>query len=145
MKTFEAATEVNASPSQVIDLLTDPTAARTWSPVDFEIDAADARLETGTQMEVGGQIIGRRVSFDLSIEEASRHRLMLTASGPLRISARYDAEQAETGTHLRASVSVDSAGGIRGRIVSSAAEALLAGGALHLALDRIARTAAAPA
>jgi hypothetical protein len=146
MRTYQASTEIDARPSAVIDVLTDPEAARSWSPVDFEIEANEhARLRSGTRMEVGGRVAGREVRFDLAVHEASRTHLSLTASGPFEMRARYDAREIETGTVLRASVSVASSGGIRGRLVSSAAEALLSAGALERAMERIARSAAVAA
>jgi hypothetical protein len=144
MKTYEASTEIEARPSAVIELLTDPATCAEWSPVDFEVDDPSSRLEPGTQLAVGGRVAGQRVSFDLSVIDAGRRHLELTASGPFDVSARYEAREATAGTELTASVSVTGRG-IRGRIVSSAAEALLAGGALEHALDRIARTATAAA
>jgi hypothetical protein len=145
VRTFQASRQIEAAPSQIIELLTDPAAASTWSPVEFELDdGAAGRLQTGTHMEVGGRVAGRRVSFDLSILEASRRHLNLKASGPFDVTACYEAQEAERGTELRASVSVASRGGIRGRLVSTAAEALLAAGALEQTLERIARSAAAP-
>ncbi len=144
MKIFRARAEINARPSAVIDLLTDPEICALWSPVDFEVDDDVARLETGTQLEVGGRVAGQRVCFDLSILEASRRAFELTASGPFEVNARYEAREGRDGTELLAFVSVTGRG-IRGRLASSAAEAMLAGGALKHALERIARTASAPA
>ncbi len=144
MKIFRARTEINARPSAVIDLLTDPEICAQWSPIDFEVDNAVARLDAGTQMEVGGRVAGQRVSFDLSILEASRRAFELTASGPFELNARYEAREGSNGTELIAFVSVTGRG-VRGRLASSAAEAMLAGGALKHALERIADTAAATA
>lgn len=139
MRTFEAHAEIPAEPSRVIGALTDPDSCRRFSPVDFEIEQLDARrLESGTRARVGGRVGGRRVSFDLSVLEATDNRLTLTALGPCEVRARYEAERAAGGTEVTASVSVASRGGLRGRLVSSAAEALLAGGILRRTLDRMA-------
>jgi hypothetical protein len=139
MRTFEAHAEIPAEPSRVIGALTDPDNCRRFSPVDFEIEQLDARrLESGTRARIGGRVAGRRVSFDLSVLEATDSRLTLTAQGPCEVRARYEAERAAGGTEVTASVCVASMGGLRGRLVSSAAEALLAGGILRRTLDRMA-------
>jgi hypothetical protein len=145
MKTYEARTAIPAEPARVIALLTDPAACRRWSPVDFEIEELNApRLRVGTRARIGGRVAGRPVRFDLSVLEASDRHLELAALGPCEFRARYDAEREQDGTGLTASVSVASRGGLRSRLVSAAAEALLAGGILGRTLDRSA-AAAAPA
>lgn len=145
MKTFEARAAIPTEPSKVMELLTDPSACRRWSPVDFEVEHLDApRLSEGTQARVCGRVGGRAVCFDVSVLEAQEGRLSLTASGPFDVRASYEAEGDCRGTDLRARVSVESRrGGLRGRLVSSVAEAFLARGALQQALPRMAETATA--
>jgi hypothetical protein len=48
-------------------------------------------------------------------------------------------------TELRAAISVGGGGGLAGRLMSRAADALLAGGVLDSTISRIAREAEAPA
>jgi hypothetical protein len=79
-----------------------------------------------------------RVRFDLSVLEASDRHLALSALGPCEVRACYETERAPGGTEVTASVSIGSRGGIRSRIVSAAAEALLAGGVLGRTLERMA-------
>jgi hypothetical protein len=139
VKKFEARASIPTDPSRVIELLTDPGACRSWSPVDFEVEELDGtRLRSGTRARIAGRVAGRRVSFDLSVLEASDRHLTLAALGPCEVHARYEAERAPEGTDVRASVSVDGGGGLRGRLVSTAAELLLAGGILGRALERLA-------
>jgi hypothetical protein len=138
MRTFEARTAVPADPARVISLLTDPFACSRWSPVPFELEELDeAPLRSGSRARIGGRLAGRRVSFDLSVLEASDRRLSLRAIGPCEVQARYETEPAIDGTEVQASVSVASCGGIRSRLVSAAAEALLAGGLLARTLERL--------
>jgi hypothetical protein len=146
VKTFEARAAIPTDPSTVMELLTDPSACRRWSPVEFELDELEApRLCEGSQARVCGRVAGRAVCFDVSVLEARGGRFSLTASGPFDVEAHYEAEGDCAGTDLRARVTVASRGGLRGRVVSSLAEAVLAGGALQQALKRMAETAAAAA
>jgi hypothetical protein len=57
------------------------------------------------------------------------------------MDVNYDAVLADEGTEVMASVVVRSAGGLLGRLLSSATEALLAGGALNIAVQGVAREA----
>jgi Polyketide cyclase / dehydrase and lipid transport len=139
VKTFEARAAIPVEPSRVIGVLTDPAACRRWAPVDFEIEDLDEpRLRSGTSARIGGRVAGRPVRFDLSVLEASDRHLALSALGPCEVRARYETERAPGGTEVRASLSIGSRGGLRSRIVSAAAEALLAGGILGRTLDRMA-------
>jgi hypothetical protein len=85
------------------------------------------------------------VAFDVHIEQADERRLALRASGPFHIAARYEAVPRGGRTELRAAVSVDGGAGFVGRLMSRAADALLAGGVLDSTVSRIAREAEAPA
>jgi polyketide cyclase/dehydrase/lipid transport protein len=146
VKTFEASAAIPTDPTTVMELLTDPSACRLWAPVDFELEHLDGqRLLAGSQARVCGRVGGRAVCFDVSVVEAREGRLSISASGPFDVEAFYEAEGDCAGTELRARVSVASRGGVRGRLVSSVAEAFLARGALQHALKRMAETAAATA
>jgi hypothetical protein len=81
-----------------------------------------------------------RVDFEVEVQAADLERLELVAKGPIGIDVRYDLAPADDGAEVRASVSV-SGGGLRGRVIAKATEALLAGGALQGAAGRIARAA----
>ena len=147
MGTWQTRTCVETRPERVLELLTDPEACERWSPVAFDVDGVDAeRLAPGDRVRLGGRIAGRSVGFDVHILEADDHRLELEASGPIHIAAEYEARPGGCGgrTELRASVSVKSQGGLAGRLLSGAAEAMLRAGALDAALSRIADEAALP-
>jgi hypothetical protein len=55
------------------------------------------------------------------------------------MDVRYDAAALGEMTEVKASVAVRSAGGLMGRLISSATDALLAGGALNIAVQSVAR------
>lgn len=144
MRTWTANRHVAAAPEVVLDAICDPESCRRWSPVPFDLDgAAEARLLPGSRVRVSGQLIGRRVGFEVEVHEAGDGRLALSAHGPVALDVAYEARPAGDGSDVRASVSVRSGGGLFGRLAEQAAAALLEAGALGHAVDRIARTAAA--
>jgi hypothetical protein len=142
MGTWTTRTSVETDPERVLELLTDPAACERWSPVPFELEGLEERrLAAGAKLRLGGRIAGRSVGFDVHIPEAAAQRLQLEASGPFQIAAEYEARPGGAGgTELHASVSV-SGGGLKGRLMSRAAEALLRAGALDATLARIASEA----
>jgi hypothetical protein len=132
----------------VLEILTNPNAIRSWSPVPFDLDGFDGeRLETGSVARVSGRLGGMCVGFDVTVEAADDERLDLSARGPIGLDVRYDlaADPAAGGSTIEASVSVRRGGGFSGRVIAKAAEALLAAGALDGAAGRIARAAETPA
>ena len=146
MATWKTRTCIETCPKRVLELLTDPDACERWSPVAFDIDGLDGtRLTAGTRARLAGRIAGKTVAFDVQIDEADERRLELTASGPFEIAARYEAVPHGACTELRAAVSVGGGGGFAGRLMSRAADALLAAGVLDSTMSRIAREAETPA
>ena len=144
MRTWTTHKHVAADPDVVLAVLTDPDACRRWSPVPFDVDAAGAdRLAAGTRMRVSGQLVGRTVGFDVEVHEAGDGRLALSAHGPVAFDVAYEARPARGGSQVCASVSVRSGGGLFGRVAEQATAALLHAGALGVAVDRIAASAAA--
>jgi hypothetical protein len=142
MAHFTAQTTSSASPDQILDVLTDPDAIRDWAPIPFEVDDLHGRrLQRGSRARVSGGLAGLRLGFDVEVHAAGADGLELTASGPVGIDVRYELEPAGGGTEVSASVSVTGGGGLTGRIVSKATEALLSAGALEGAAGRIARAA----
>ncbi len=128
----------------MLELLTDPDACERWSPIAFDIEYLHgSRLSSGDRVRLAGRIAGKSVAFDVEIQEADDHRLALRASGPFDIVASYEAVPSGERTELRAAVSVEGSG-FAGRLMSRAADALLAAGALDSTLSRIARQAEAP-
>ena len=140
MGTWQTTTTVMGEPEDVLAVLTDPCAARRWSPIGFELEQIDGdRLRSGTQAVLTGRLAGRTVKFEVDVIKASDGQLELRARGPVEMDVRYDAELLGGVTEVKASVAVRSAGGLLGRVLSSATDALLAGGALNIAVQSVAR------
>jgi hypothetical protein len=141
MATWETRTIVNGAPEDVLAVLTDPSAARRWSPIGFELEQIEGdRLRSGTRAVLTGKLAGRGVSFDVEVIKASDGQLELRAVGPVEMDVAYDAILADEGmSEVVASVAVRSGGGLIGRMLSSATDALLAGGALNIAVQGVAR------
>jgi carbon monoxide dehydrogenase subunit G len=138
MARWTTCTTIDGEPERVLDVLTDPDACRRWAPVDFEVESRTARLQAGLQTRVAGRVAGREVGFDVRTLESDARRLVLHATGPVHIEARYDAVPEGRRTKLCASIAVRNAGGLIGRVLSGATDALLAAGALDQAMARIA-------
>jgi hypothetical protein len=129
-----------AAPDDVLALLTAPDAIATWAPVAFEIDEIDGRrLRTGSRARVSGGLAGRRVAFDVDVHRVDSGCLALTAEGPVGLDVEYLVTPTDGGSEVRASVSVRRGEGLLGRVLAQATGALLSGGALDVALGRIAR------
>jgi hypothetical protein len=141
MATWETRTIVRGAPEDVLEVLTDPSAARRWSPIGFELEQIEGdRLRSGSRAVLSGKLAGRGVSFDVEVIKASDGQLELRAIGPVEMDVAYDAILADEGTsEVIASVAVRSGGGLVGRMLSSATDALLAGGALNIAVQGVAR------
>jgi hypothetical protein len=144
MSHYETMIETSASTEQVLAVLTDPEAIRSWSPVPFEIDEeAGSALRTGTRTRVSGSLAGLKVGFDVHVHAADADGLRLSADGPVAFDVTYGLRPVETGSEVSASVSLGRSRGITARLIGKATEALLAAGALESAANRIARAAEA--
>ena len=142
MSEWTATVKVNSTPCQVLEVLTHPAKIRGWSPVDFDLEELDGRrLAAGTRGRVTGRVAGVTVGFDLQVHHADEGRLELSADGPIGIDVRYDLRSGDDGAEFDAWVSMRPSRGLTGKIVASAASALLSAGALEGAADRIARAA----
>src|SRR5215204_2177297 len=98
MRTWTARTHVDADPAVVFELLTDTESCREWSPVPFDLDgAAGERLAAGSRVRVSGQLVGRRVGFDVEVHEAADGRLALSAHGPVAFDVAYEARRCGAG------------------------------------------------
>ena len=140
MATWKTRRTIKGMPEDVIGVLTDPAAARRWSPVGFDVAGLDGdRLEAGKTARLVGSLAGRGVSFDVDVLDASDETLALRAYGPVEMDVRYDALPHEDGAEVVAHVDVRSAGGLLGLALSRATDALLAGGALQAAVAAVAR------
>ena len=142
MAQFTARTSVNATPEQVLEVLTDPDEIRRWSPIPFELEEFDGRrLDPGSVARVRGSLAGRRVGFDVEVHAADADGLELSAAGAITLDVRYVLERVEDGSEVTASIALRAGSGLTGRLLTTATSALLRGGALELATGRIARAA----
>ena len=138
MSTWTTQTTCNATPDDVLDLLTEPGAIARWSPVPFTlVDLEQDRLSVGDRVRVRGELAGRGVEFLVDVATAGNGCLALTATGPIRIDVDYRVVGDARGSSLRARIGV-AGSGLFGRILAGATDALLAAGALRVAVSRIA-------
>lgn len=138
MARWTAHTRVAGAPHEVLELLTEPDAIARWSPIDFEVvDWAGDRLCAGDRVRVEGRLAGRALAFNVDVATAGEGALRLTAEGPIRLDVAYRVRGIAAGSELHATVDV-SGRGIMGRVLAQATDALLASGALRLAVDRLA-------
>jgi hypothetical protein len=141
MATWTTRTTIDASPEEVLAMLTDPEECSRWSPISFDVEQLDCeRLSAGCSARVGGELAGQRVSFDVDVIEVGDGRLRLRARGPVDLDVEYRAEAFAERSEVFAQVAVQPRGGLRGRLVSVAADAAVAG-MLPVAVQRIAQAA----
>jgi hypothetical protein len=139
MGQWTAQTRITALPADVLGLLTEPDAISRWAPIDFElVDWEGERLVAGEHVRVQGRFAGRALEFDVDVAEADDGNLILTACGPIQLDVEYHARALDHGSELSALVNVTGRG-LLGRLLAQATDALLAGGALRTAVDRLAR------
>jgi hypothetical protein len=145
MHCWRSNTTVPGSPTDVLELLTEPDAIARWAPIPFEVMSLDGgtRLESGTRARVAGRLAGRSLEFDVDVLRASDDRLELVAEGPISIDVRYLLTPAGSSSEVEASIAVEGRG-LFGRMLAKTTEALLAGGALRMSLERLARELAQP-
>src|SRR3954466_6471383 len=121
MGIWETRTTVVGGPEDVLEVLTDPDAAQRWSPIGFELEQIEGdRLRSGSRAVLTGKLAGRSVKFDVDVLKASDGQLELHAKGPVEMDVRYDAAAFGDVTQVTAQVAVRSAGGLLGRVLSSA-------------------------
>lgn len=143
VRTYTATASAPADPETILAVLTDPRAARRWAPVAFDVDdLSGPRLTVGSTARVSGRLAGRPVGFDLAVHRADVEGLALSAEGPVALDVDYRLRPSGHGSEVRASVALRPRGGLRGRLIAEATAAVLAGGALDLALGRVVREAA---
>jgi Polyketide cyclase / dehydrase and lipid transport len=145
MGTWITQTTVDGAPDEVLAVLTDPEACSRWSPIEFEFDDLDGRLAGGMRTRVAGRLAGRKIDFCLEVLEAGEDRLALRARGPIEIDVDYRVRPVEDRSEIEARIDVKPRGGLAGRLLSRATDALLAGGMLDRALELIAFEATATA
>jgi Polyketide cyclase / dehydrase and lipid transport len=139
MRTWITEATVNAEPAHVVNVLTDPEAARRWAPLTFDVEGlSGGRLKTGARPCVRGRVAGREVDFALDVHAADERGLRLSARGPVCFDVHYEIAPAARSSRVRAEVSVRGGRGFTGALAARASEALLAAGALTSVLARIA-------
>jgi hypothetical protein len=144
MRTYTASTTAAARPEAVLEVLTDPDAVLRWAPVAFDVERLTGRrLAPGRTARVSGRIAGREVGFDVEVHQADTDGLALSAEGPVALDVAYELRPSDRGSEVSASIAVVPKPGLRARLIAEATAAMLAGGALDLALRRIAHEAAA--
>ena len=141
MSSYTTTIETCASTDQILAVLTDPQAIRSWSPVPFELEGAAEALTAGSETRVSGSLAGLRVGFDVRVHTAGADGLELTADGPVAFDVRYGLRPAPKGSEVWATVSLKRSRGVTSLLIGKATEALLAAGALDSAAGRIARAA----
>jgi hypothetical protein len=141
MKTWTATATAAAPPAAVLAVLTDPDACTRWAPVPFDVEGGRPLL-AGSSARVSGRLAGRRVGFDIDVEKADESGLALHASGPVGFDVDYRLLPHQAGSEVQASISVRPRGGLAGRLIAEATNALLNAGALENALARLTREAA---
>jgi hypothetical protein len=144
MRTYTATTTATARPEAVLAVLTDPDAVARWAPVAFYVDTlTHPRLAQGSRARISGRLAGQEIGFDVEVHQADAAGLALSADGPVALDVAYQLRASDAGSEVSASVAVLPRRGLRARLLAEATAAVLAGGALQLALVRIAAEAAA--
>jgi hypothetical protein len=140
VSTWTTQTTLDGTPEEVLAVLSDPDCCYRWSPIDFDLEDLDGdRLETGSVARVAGRVAGISVSFEIEVQHACDRRLALTARGPMTLEVEYEAYPAQAGrAEVWATVTVKPSRSLTGRLAAASTEALLRGGALNMALRRIA-------
>lgn len=139
MARWTAQTRVAGLPDDVLTLLTELDAISRWAPIAFDVvDWDGERLVAGDHVRVRGQLAGRSLEFEVDVADADDGRLVLSAIGPIRLDVEYKALALDSGSEVRASITV-SGRGLTGRVLARATDALLASGALRATVDRLAR------
>ena|SRR5436190_7593016 len=139
MCSWQSNATIPGSPADVLALLTEPDAIARWAPVPFEVTSLQGRrLESGSHARVAGRLAGRSVEFDVDVLRVSHERLELVADGPICIDVKYVVRPVGASSEIEASIAVEGRG-LFGRVLAKATEALLAGGALRLSLERLGR------
>ncbi len=127
-------------PEDVLAVLTDPCAARRWSPIGFELEEIEGdRLRSGTNAVLSGKLAGRGVKFEVNVIKASDGQLELRAKGPVEMDVSYGAVTLGDMTEVTPPSRSAPPAACSGGLLSRATDALLAGGALNIAVQSVAR------
>jgi hypothetical protein len=127
-------------PQQLLDALTEIEAIERWSPVPFRVEDEIASLRGGESIGVEGVLLGRGVHFQIDVAHADDTGISLRARGPFEIDVDYTIRPDSTKVEAR----VETRGrGAVGRLLASAANALLSAGVLDHTLRSVMTQAAA--
>jgi hypothetical protein len=138
MGIWESNTNFEGDSGLLASTLTDVEAIESWSPVPFQVQDDVVSLRAGQKLAVEGALLGRGVCFTVDIAKADGAGLSLRASGPFEIDVEYCIESACRSVSAR----VQTRGrGPKAKLLASAANAMLAAGALDHALGRVVRHA----
>jgi hypothetical protein len=134
MGTWTSSATFEGDPQELMSLLTEVDAIETWSPVPFRVSDETTRLRAGERLEVEGALLGRGVRFRVDVARADEDGVSLRACGPFEIHVDYLIEASSRTVEARVETR---GGGPMAKVLASAANALLAAGALDHALRRI--------
>lgn len=131
---------IRAEPPEVLQALTDPQFISLWAPVDFEVDGLRGRhLRGGTHATVSGSLAGVAAEFEIDVLRADEAGLEIQASGPIDFEVAYRLVPERAGVIVDAEVKLGREEGLNARVLRAATGALLSGGALDRALERLSR------
>lgn len=134
MGTWTSTATFEGDPQSLVTLLTEVDAIETWSPVPFRLSDGAESLRAGERVEVEGALLGRGVRFRIDVAQADERGVSLRAKGPFEIDVDYSIEAASSTVRARVETR---GGGPMAKVLASAANAMLAAGALDCALGRI--------
>ena len=107
MAQFTTHTTANATPEQVLQVLTDPDEIRGWSPVPFEVEDLDGRrLAAGSQARVSGNLAGVPRRLRRRGARRRRRRPRADRRGPDRVRRPLRPRAARRGSEVTASVAL---------------------------------------
>ena len=91
MADWTATTTTEATPEQLLEVLTHPEEIRRWSPVDFDLDELDA-VPAHRRHPRTGDRQGRRRRWGSTLRSTppTRRVLELSADGPIGLDVRYE-------------------------------------------------------
>jgi carbon monoxide dehydrogenase subunit G len=127
---YTAREHIAASPSRVLEVLSDPEAVRRWFPVQCEFEEEVDRLRAGSSYRTTGRLAGRHIHADLRVLEADERRVAVSLVGHVIFDLDVELSSHGAGTCADIRVSVHPGGGLSGRLLTPAAAAMLRAGAL---------------